>query len=256
MRAPSLAIETQPFRRLVASVIAATLMAACSAQPAPDAEATEAAPTLAAPSTPAPASPDLAACPAREPVEEGLRERTKPIAVPAAFGQVMRSDMDNFAFTTTGGATICVDVSWLESIRDPALSPDKRFASFDWDGYEAYGHVIVDRSGKGQVVDTGVPPVASPSGKLLAAADLGEAGFGALNAFAVWRIEPTGLRQLATHEDMSATDWRIESWAGEACIDLSAIPWDGYTGDPNTPRARFHAREGEGWRLEPGGCTR
>ena len=115
--------------------------------------------------------------------------------------------------------------------------------------------LIVDRSGKGQEIDTGVAPVFSPSGRLFAAADVGEAGFGALNAFAVWRIDPASVRQVGGDEEIpSATDWRIESWSGEACIDLSAIPWEGYTGDSTTPRQRFRARETGGWRLEPGRC--
>jgi hypothetical protein len=246
--------------RIVVAASAA-LLAACGSQNPGDEEAaqgTGAATAAASPTAAAPvaAEPDLATCPARELLEEGLRERAEPIPVPAALRQVMRSGMDNFAFATRDGATLCVDASWMEAIQQPALSADGRFASFDWVGYEAYGHVIVDLAGKGQVLDTGVPPLASPSGKLLAAADLGEAGFGALNAFAVWRIEPAGIRQLARHEDIpSATDWRIESWSGEACLDLSAIPWEGYTGDADTPRERFRARESSRWRLEPGRCA-
>lgn len=235
----------------------AALLAACGSQePGESTSRTTAATTAAVPPTPAAAMPDLAACPARELLEEGLRERTEPIAVPAAFRQVARSNVDNLAFTTLAGATVCVDASWMEAISNPTLSSDGRFAAFDWGGYEAFGHAIVDRSGKGQVVDTGVAPTASPSGRLLAAADLGEAGFGALNAFAVWRIEPSGIRELASQaEDVPpATDWRIEGWASEVCIDLSAIPWEGYTGDPATPRERFRARETDGWRLEPGRC--
>ena len=201
-------------------------------------------------------APRFAVSCSRELLEEGLRERTAPIPVPAVFDGIMRSDMDNFAFATLGGATLCVDASWIEAIEDAALSADGRFASFDWGGYEAYGHVIVDRSGKGQEIDTGVAPVFSPSGRLFAAADLGEAGFGALNAFAVWRIDPASVRQVGRDEEIpSATDWRIESWSGEACIDLSAIPWEGYTGDSTTPRQRFRARETGGWRLEPGRCA-
>lgn len=255
MRGPSLRTPN----RLAAAIAAAALVAACNAQPAPGAEATEAAqPSSVAPApTPRAAAPDLAVCPARELLEEGLRERTVPIPVPAAFRAIMRADVDNFAFTTLAGATVCVDASWMEAIESAALTPDGRFASFGWGGYEAYGHVIVDRSGNGQVIDTGVSPIASPSGKLLAAADLGEAGFGALNAFAVWRIEPAGIRQLAKHEEATAaTDWRIEGWSGETCVDLSAIPWEGYTGDADTPRDRFRAREANRWRFEPGRCDR
>jgi len=167
----------------------------------------------------------------------------------------MRSDMDNLALATLNGATVCVDASWMESIRDLKLSPDKRFVSFGWDGYESYGHVIVDRSAKGQVIDTGVPPVASPSGELLAAVDLSESGFGALNAFAVWRIKAAEIHLVASEDEVpEATDWRINGWAGEACVDLSAVPWES-SAEAGNSRERYHARQDNGWRIEPGRCT-
>ena len=229
------------------------ILAACQdgKEPAPPAPSASAAAAAVAPAQ----TPDPASCPARATLEKGLRERSAPIAVPPVLGEVMRASMDNFAFSTLGGATVCVDASWMEAIRNPSLSPDGRFAAFDWDGYEAFGHVIVDRAGKGQAIDTGVPPVASPSGTLLAAADLGEAAFGALNAFAVWRTEPAGVRQVAKHEEVPAAyDWRIEHWAGEACVELSSVPWASFTAETSGPREPFHAREDNGWRVEPGPC--
>ena len=93
----------------------------------------------------------------------------------------------------------------------------------------------------------------------MAAADLSESGYGALNAFAVWQIEPTGLRQLARHEENPpATEWKIERWAGEDCIDLSAVLWNDLAdsseaGDP--PRRPYRARQSKGWRLESGRCS-
>ncbi len=242
--------------RNAAIIGAVVLLAGCGSAAETGTSAKQTAQAAPSPSVEAIVTPDLAACPKREPVEEGLRERRAPIAVPGTFREVMRSDMDNFAFTTLTGATACVDTSWLESIRNPTLSSDGRFAAFDWDGYEAFGHVIVDRAGKGQVTDTGVPPVASPSGQLLAAADLGEAGFGALNAFAVWRIEAGGLREVAKQEEVpSAYDWQIESWAGETCVELSSVPWESFTAESSGPRVAYRAREGRGWKLEPGRCS-
>jgi hypothetical protein len=245
-------------RTLIVAAVAA-LLAACGSEAADREDVSQGAsiaPGENAPSTiPASASvPDLAACPRRAPVDDGLRQRSKAIPVPTPLGEVMRSDVDNLAVALADGGTVCVDASWMESIRDAALSADQRFASFSWDGYESYGHVIVDRSGKGQVIDTGVPPVASPSGELLAAADLSESGFGALSAFAVWRIQSTGLRQLTSQEDLlEATDWRIEDWSGEACVNLTAVAWEN-SGDASPRRERFRSREGNGWRFEPGRC--
>jgi hypothetical protein len=200
--------------------------------------------------------PDVADCPAREPVEDGLRPRTVAIPVPALLGETMRSDVDNIAVSTLDGATICVDASWMNSLENPALSPDKRFASFDWQGYEAFGHIIVDRRGKGSVLDTGVQPVASPSGRLLAAADLSESAYGALNGFAIWRIEQAGFRQLAKQEVVPPVyDWRIEGWANEACVDLSAVRLDDPSDDVTDPREPYRARQSGGWQLEPGRCA-
>ncbi|HEU4652254.1 MAG TPA: hypothetical protein VFS49_12645 [Croceibacterium sp.] len=237
---------------------AAALLAACGAPGLPEDDpgrSTAAAPTQApAIAAAVAAGPDLASCPKREPVDEGVRQRTDAIAVPAALRELVRADVENIAILTLEGATVCVDASWMDSIDHLALSADKRFVSFDWVGYEAFGHVIVDRSGKGSTVDTGVPPVASPSGALLAAADLSESSYGALSAFAVWRIEPAGLR-LIGKQDVSppAVDWRIERWVGETCIDLSGVPIDSES-DAEPPRERFRALEGSGWRIESGRC--
>jgi hypothetical protein len=243
--------------RTIAAAASAALLTSCGSPQGPD-ERGEQSATAAPREVPPPvasATPDLARCPERVLLEEGLRERSGPIAVPPALAGVVRSDVDNLAVVTLAGATLCIDASWMEAIRNPVLSPDRRFASFDWDGYEAFGHVIVDRAGNGQSVDTGVPPVASPSGTLLAAADLGEAGYGALNAFAVWRIEPARVRQVAKHAEVpSAYDWRIEGWRGETCVEISSIDWETFSAETSGPRERFHARENEGWRIEPGRC--
>lgn len=244
-------------RQITGLVAVAALLGGCGsqAQPAPAETPSE----RAEPTPTATPEPDLAACAKAEPVEE--RIRTKPIPVPAAFRGLAASSMDHFAFTTAEGSTVCVDTTWLESIDDAQLSEDDRFASFGWLGYEAYGHVIVDRSGKGQVVDTGNPPVWSPGGKRFAAVDLSESGFGSLNAFAVWDVRPTGLRQIAeVSEGPPSGDWRIDGWQGESCVRLSLLPSDRYPEDyrdmEKTPRDPWFAAEANGWRPEAGSCPR
>jgi hypothetical protein len=205
------------------------------------------------------AAPDLSVCPAPQPVDPGTRLRTAPVAVPAALRGVMRSDMENFAFSTLGGGTVCVDASWIETLDNARLSAEGRFVSFDWFGYEAFGHVIVDRDGKGTVVDPGVKPLRSPSGKLLAAIDITESGYGPMNAFTVWQIDPASISQLAQIEDVpAATDWKVERWRGESCVELSAIPWEEYAADPEGAyvheREPFRARDADGWAVEQGRC--
>jgi hypothetical protein len=192
------------------------------------------------------AVPDLAACPRRELLEQGLRQRTAPIAVPAPLLEVARSDMDNLAVITLGGSTVCVDASWMEAIENARLSPDRRFLEFDWSGYEAFGHVLVDRTGSGSVIDTGVTPVRSPSGERLAALDYSASGYGALNALAVWEIGAGRLTEIARIETLpDGLGWRIDRWVGERCLEISSIGWEDapqdQAGYETAPRQRYVA---------------
>jgi hypothetical protein len=235
----------------------AVMLAACGSQPEP-AEQPAAAAASPAPGTTRAPAPDLAACARPAPLDDSERLRTEPIPVPAALKGVMRTDMENLALSTLGGGTVCVDASWMEALDNARLSPGGRFAAFDWYGYEAFGHVIVDRDGKGTVIDPGVKPLPSPSGNLLAAIDITESGYGPLNAFTVWRLDPAPISQLAAHEEVpAAADWKVERWAGESCVELSAIPWEVYA-DPaapaDPPREAYHARRTSGWSVEPGRC--
>ena len=235
----------------------AVMLAACGSQPEP-AEQPAAAAASPEPGTTRAPSPDVATCARPAPLDDSERLRTEAIPVPAALKGVMRTDMENLALSTLGGGTVCVDASWMEALDNARLSPDGRFAAFDWFGYEAFGHVIVDRDGKGTVIDPGVKPLPSPSGNLLAAIDITESGYGPLNAFTVWRLDPAPISQLAAHEEVpAAADWKVERWAGEACVELSAVPWKVYA-DPEAPadppRAHYRASRAGGWSVEPGRC--
>jgi hypothetical protein len=195
------------------------------------------------------AAPDIAACPEPEMRDAYMLQRTKPLAVPRAFAGMIRADMNRYAVSTLGGGTVCVDTRDMEgTAEDHALSADKRFLSFTWQGYETGGHIVVDRSGAGQVVETGAEPSFSPSGKRFAAIEWSESGFGALNAFGAWQVEPEGVKTLALIEDMPAmTAWKIDRWVGEDCIELSGVASDQVPDDPreidSAPRTRFVAAQ-------------
>ena len=63
------------------------------------------------------------------------------------------------------------------------------------------------------------------------------------------------LSRVAMHETVpSAYDWRIERWAGEACIELSSVQWEAFSEDSGGTREPYRAREADGWRVEPGRC--
>ncbi|MDE8650864.1 hypothetical protein [Novosphingobium album (ex Liu et al. 2023)] len=169
--------------------------------------------------------PDLAACPATpKGPEEGIA-RTRPLPVPAAMRNIVRASRDWFAVLTLTGATTCVTTRAKSSAEKLRLDRQARFFSFTWYGYEEDGHIVVDRAGKGTTIETGAPPVFSPSGKLLAAVQQSGAGWGGLEGMAIWRVLPDRTEQVTLFSDIpEMADWRIDGWSGETCIDLSAVP--------------------------------
>ena len=230
---------------------------------APTAAASEAMAAITHGAAPeAAARPDPAQCPKlKRDDENGLLERKKPLPVPKALAAVAATDMNQLAVTTLDGKTGCVDVRWMEMVDGMALSKDKRFLSFGWDGYEAYGHVIVDRQAGGQSLDTGEAPVWSGSGQRLAAVDLSESAFGALNGFGVWDVTPQGFKQLALVTDaLPSGDWRSEGWRGERCVALSLLPSERMPEDAmavdKAPRDPWFASESKQWNPQAGSCPK
>lgn len=204
-----------------------------------------------------------AACPPLKPQDTSERMRKGPLPMPKSLAGVVRSEMDRLIVTTLAGTAVCIDSREMESTDDPTLSPDKRFLSFAWEGYEAYGHMLIDRSGKGQAEETGAKPVFSPSGRRLAAVETSESGFGALDGLNVWQVNAEGLMRISRQEDISfAAVWKIDRWVGEDCIELSAVDPDKADPDPreieSSPRTRYAARSAAGtWKLAkaPKGCA-
>lgn len=248
-------------RRLTGFLAFAALLAGCGAKDEASAAASPAA--SAAPAAPAVATapPDLKACPKSELADEDYRERKRPIPIPDAFAGLATSDMDHIAVSTVDGGTVCVDAGWMEGIENAKASPDKRFLSFDWGGYEAFGFIVVDRTGKGQVIETGTAPLAPPGGMRFASLDLSESGFGGFNAFGVWQIEPVGLKQLAKVQDgFPAGEWRLDGWEGDRCVNFSVLPFDRYPEDvsqaQSAPRDPWHAAEAKTWKPMPGPCPK
>ena len=243
----------------IGTILALAVLAAACGQTDNAAQA-EGSPAQPAPAEAA-AQPNLAACPEAESVDEELRERKEPIPIPAPFAGLVKADMDHFAVSTLDGGTVCVDAGWMESIEEPKVSPDNRFVSFGWSGYEAFGFIVVDRSGKGQAIETGNAPLASPERDRFASIDLSESGFGGFNAFGVWQAEPAGLKELAQYsEEFPPGDWRIERWAGRACVELSVLPIErqpSHVDDfDKAPRDPWFAAEAKGWKPAPGRCPR
>lgn len=238
------------------------LLAACSGGSDSEAEASGSASAAATPSASASvaAGPDMGKCPAAKPAGDNNLERNKPLVLPAAAAGLYTADRYRIAVSTMEGATVCADVAWIEQIQNAKVSPDKRFIAFDWMGYESFGHMVIDRSAKGLVLETGNAPLAPPTGRRFAAVDLSESGFGALNAFAVWDIESTGIREIAKFsEGLPAGDWKLEGWSGDSCVNLSVLPVERQPSDAadfeNARRDAWHASAANGWKPEAGTCV-
>lgn len=211
---------------------------------------------LAAIATPALAAPDARTCPRPAAPDGGERQRTKPLPVPAALRPTMGSSLYHYAVASHSGARICVDTSWMESAENLAATPDLRFVSFGWLGYETYGYVLIDRAGRGKVHEIGAKPVFSPSRRLFAAIDQTESEFGSLSGLKVWRVDPAAVVEAGAVADIPRMyDWRIDGWAGEACLNLSAVAFaEQQRGGEIAAmrRTRFVARRiGAAWRVLP-----
>jgi hypothetical protein len=241
---------------ILAMVLAGCNKAADQASPAASASAAASASVAAVVTA---SRGDLSACPKREPANAEGRQRKGAIPLPSSFAPYAASSEDNLAVSTLDGGTVCVDVSWTDSIEKPKVSADSRFLAFDWTGFEAFGHIVIDRSGAGQVLETGNATLAPPSGKRFAAIDLSESGFGGFNAFGVWQIDPAGLTQLAKYEaGLPSGDWKVEAWQGDGCVLLSLLPSARMPEDAadfaSATRDPWHAAEAKDWKPEAGPC--
>lgn len=207
----------------------------------------------------APAAPNLAQCGRYQPQEGDMElERKGPLPVPAALRPVMASSRDYVAVTTLTNTTLCLLAREWEQIAAPALSADRRFLGFAWSGYEAGGYILVDRAGKGSKVDTGARPVPSPSGKRLASIEWSESGFGSLNGILILDILPDRLKESGRIDEglENHDDWKIDRWAGDACFEVSAVPWSENGSSAARPRERHAVRPGaHGWTLGPAGSA-
>lgn len=169
--------------------------------------------------------PVLKRCPVLQPLRAGQIARIRPLDVPKTVAKVTRSSRDILAVSTAQGGTVCLDMRTKGKVGNFKLSPDSRFFSFDWRGYEAEGHVFVDRSGNGQEYNLASAPAFSSARARFAVMGPGSAGTADFRGLAIWEVETIGARQLAIVSNLPVmVDWRVDGWGGENCIGLSAIP--------------------------------
>lgn len=198
--------------------------------------------------------PAIKRCAGLPPLKAGQLGRTVPVVVPKPFNKVAKANRDVLAVSTMERVTICIDMRTKGNVAGYALSPDSRFFSFGWKGYEAQGHVLIDRSGGGKQLNTGAAPVFSPSRRRLAAVYQSQAALGELEGLGIWEVDPVGVREIGMVSNIpQMLDWRVDGWGGENCINLSAIPFSRYPDDGDLSRInrdRYTARPGAtAWRV-------
>ncbi|MCJ2178167.1 hypothetical protein [Novosphingobium album (ex Hu et al. 2023)] len=218
----------------------------------------------AAAKAPAASGPDLSSCGAYRPEEGDMElERNSPLPVPPALQGMASANVDYMAVSALSGATLCILTREMESIEPPSLSADRRFFGFEWSGYEAGGYILVDRAGRGTIVETGARPVASPGGTRLASIEWSASGFGSLNGVLVLGVTRENLVELARMKDLpEGDDWQIDRWLGEDCFEISSLPMDEGEADaahPGTAPRRLQAVRSArgGWTIDfPGTACR
>lgn len=199
--------------------------------------------------------PRVKQCPVLQPLGRGDIPRTEAVAIPRQMKKIAVATPERLAISTIKGATLCIDMRLRGEVGPLSLSPEGRFVSFDWAGYEAAGHLIVDRTGAGQQIDARGAPVFSPSRQRLVALGQGNSGDAMIDGLDVWQIDPVGLRRIARVPDLpDLADWRVDRWGFEDCIDLSGIPLARVTGRvadiAGSARDRYMATPyGNGWRV-------
>lgn len=158
-------------------------------------------------------------------LEEFLGHPKRAPVVPAELRAMIReSRPDRLVVRGLTGADIVIDISEKEPGRFTQFAGG-RFLGFSFIGYEYAGYVLIDRAATGEaaLIDTGEAPVFSPDGDHFAAVQFSGAGWGNLEGFGLWRVEPAETSQrLLSSAFPPGEDWRIDGWPRSDCVAVSA----------------------------------
>ena len=195
------------------------------------------------------------ACPANPIMEDALRSRTQPLALPTDWSGFADMSMNWLAVRTRMDAVHCVETAWFDQV-DGYDQLGDRFLGLAWQGYEAWGYMLIDTAGTGTGMDVGAKPALSPSGEKFATLHLSDAGWGGFEGFAVWRTSPGGMTPLHVDTHLPyMVDWRIDRWEGDDCLHISAVPQDriaNWEDLPTTARDAYVSCAATAWDIAPG----
>lgn len=228
-------------RRAATSLVALALLGACdSGSGASDSATPRSAPASRLPGAAHLSSetPKRQTCPEWHPPKDrdyGEHEGPPP-KIDRAFASIVSASRTVITVEGLVGKPACIELSWIDEVDQFSLSADKRFLDFGTDGFEAYGHILVDRR-NGQWVDTGDTPLLSDDETMVAAVQMTISQMGSLEGVGVWRVVPGGFVEVAKIKDMpnlggdynlDSFVWGVDRWVGNRCAEISAVSQQAY----------------------------
>jgi hypothetical protein len=135
--------------------------------------------------------------PPADPYEQAtFKNRTAAFTVPPEYKQIAAHEQTDLAIKTLSGKTVCFRTTYLYSTADYSLSEDKRFFSFSYVGDENFGHIVIDRMGDGQIIETGDVPIFNGDKSRMVALQKSESGWGSLEGLGIWDIGPEATKSI------------------------------------------------------------
>lgn len=189
---------------------------------------------------------------AQNEIEAVLGRPKRAPVIPAELRAMVRvSERDRLVVRGLDGADIAIDIAEMEPESFVQYAGD-RFFGFSFIGYEFFGYRLIDRrmSGEAAVIETGEAPVFSPDGRHFAAVQVSGAGFGNLEAVAIWRVDAAETARVFSSDVLpQGEEWRIDGWPRADCVSVSWIERQPREGETPPERRHFGIEIGDTIRI-------
>lgn len=253
----------------VALVLLSSILAGCgSTQPAPKPSATPSAVAKVLPVKPIPAA-GQARCaewyPPDDKSDYGEHDGPPP-KIERDVRDIVSASRTVITIQSLSKEPVCVKLSWIDEVTNFRLSDDKRFLDFDHEGFETWGHLLIDRR-SGQQIETGSEPSFSDDGSMFVAVPPDRQDAGGIDGIGVWQVLPDRTVERAMLPIPDGQLWQVDRWANNRCAELSAVSQEDYWGKigigrigpeavealaKKLPRLHFRLREVAGkWEINP-----
>lgn len=253
----------------VALVLLSSILAGCgSTQPAPKPSAIPSAIAKVLPVKPIPAA-GQARCAEWYPPDDKSdygEHHGPPPKIERYVRDIVSASRTVITIQSLSKAPVCVNLSWINEVTNFRLSDDKRFLDFDHEGFESWGHLLIDRR-SGQQIETGSEPSFSDDGSMLVSVPPDRDDEDGFVGIGVWQVLPGKTVERAILPVPKGRRWQVDRWANNRCAELSAVSDEDYEketridrddyGDleeafSKLPRLYFRLREVAGkWEINP-----